>query len=69
MHQNNIQKFKGTDYIIHEKEPDWKMNEELKIALYSDMPQDLSCEEKAMYIYVKSEVKIWNTNFQTEYLI
>lgn len=53
MHQNNIQKFKGTDYIIHEKEPDWKMNEELKIALYSDMPQDLSCEEKAMYIYVK----------------
>lgn len=34
-------------------EPDWNINKELTEAVYKDMPQDLSIEEKALYIYIK----------------
>lgn len=53
MIQNDTRKFKGTNYLIHEQEPEWKMNEELQNAICADMPKNLSCEEKAMYIYAK----------------
>ena len=36
-----------------EEEPEWELNAELKQAIYEDVPDDLSLEEKAIYIYVK----------------
>lgn len=53
MQQNNIHKFKETNYLIHEQELEWEMNKELQNAIYEGMPENLSCEEKAMYIYAK----------------
>ncbi len=43
------------DYKVFRKndEPDWNVNKELREAVYKDMPQDLSLEEKALYIYTK----------------
>lgn len=34
-------------------EPDWNISKELREAVYKDMPDDLSLEEKALYIYTK----------------
>ena len=34
-------------------EPDWNISKELREAVYKDMPDDLSLEEKALYIYAK----------------
>ncbi len=39
--------------IGKEDEPDWKINDELKKYVYKDMPEDLSSEEKAVWIYMK----------------
>ena len=35
------------------EEPDWTISEELRTAVFKDMPKDLSVEEQAMYIYCK----------------
>lgn len=51
--------FSGIDYIgshtaiREDEEPDWELNEEIKNAVYEGMPDDLSLEEKAIYIYEK----------------
>ena len=43
---------KVTDNVIrHEDETEWTINPKLYEAIYSKMPQNLSLEEKAMYIY------------------
>lgn len=41
------------EVIRHGEEPDWKINDELRHCVYDKMPDDLSIEEKAMYIYCK----------------
>lgn len=43
-----------TDSVIRNgEEPDWKITPEIHEAIFADMPQDLSLEEQAMYIYCK----------------
>ena len=41
--------------IVHRRgdEPDFKINDELYAFVYEDMPQELSLEEKAVFIYCK----------------
>lgn len=39
--------------IGREDEPDWKINDELKEYVYRDMPEGLTSEEKAIWIYMK----------------
>lgn len=39
--------------IGREDEPDWKINDELKEYVYRDMPEGLTPEEKAIWIYMK----------------
>ena len=34
-------------------EPDWSVNESLRTAIFNDMPQDLSLEEQALFIYTR----------------
>lgn len=34
-------------------EPDWNVNETLRTAIFNNMPQDLSLEEKALFIYIR----------------
>ncbi len=41
------------DRIILDKEPDWSINPDLKEAVLSDIPRDLSLEDQALYIYCK----------------
>lgn len=44
------------DYPIiigKEDEPNWEINDELKEYVYSDMPEDITSEEKAIWIYMK----------------
>lgn len=45
--ENDLRTFRKDD------EPNWNVNKELRDAVYKDMPQDLSLEEKALYIYTK----------------
>ena len=43
-----------SDEVIREgKEPNWNVNPEFKKTIFKDMPNDLSLEEKAIYIYMK----------------
>lgn len=43
-----------TDSVIRDgEEPHWEMTQEIYEAIFSDMPQNLSLEEQAMYIYCK----------------
>ena len=43
-----------TDNVIRDgDEPNWEISPEIREAIFTDMPQDLSLEEKAMYIYCK----------------
>lgn len=43
-----------TDSVIRDgKEPPWEITPEIREAIFSDMPQNLSLEEQAMYIYCK----------------
>lgn len=45
---------KITDTVIRNgEEPDWEITPEIREAIFADMPQDLSLEEQAMYIYCK----------------
>lgn len=55
------------DYKVFRKndEPDWNVNKDLREAVYKDMPQDLSLEEKALYIYTKLCKEL---EFDEEYL-
>lgn len=39
--------------IGREDEPDWKINDELKEYVYKDMPEGLTSEEKAVWIYIR----------------
>jgi len=34
-------------------EPEWNVNEELRISVFKNMPQDLSLEEQALFIYTR----------------
>lgn len=44
----------GYSTVIGEKdEPDWKINDELKEYVYKDMPENLSSEEQAVWVYMK----------------
>lgn len=43
-----------TDNIVRDgEEPHWEITPEIHEAIFADMPQDLSLEEQAMYIYCK----------------
>ena len=43
-----------TDTVIRDgEEPDWEIKPQIREAIFTDMPQDLSLEEQAMYIYCK----------------
>lgn len=43
-----------TDKVVRDgDEPDWEIALEVREAVFSDMPQNLSLEEQAMYIYCK----------------
>ena len=43
-----------TDKIVRDgDEPDWEIAPGIREAIFTDMPQDLSLEEQAMYIYCK----------------
>ena len=43
-----------TDTVIRDgEEPDWEIKPKIREAIFTDMPQDLSLEEQAMYIYCK----------------
>lgn len=46
---------KGDDYVPIRKndEPSWKINPQLHNEIFKDMPDDLSLEEKVIYIYCK----------------
>ena len=41
------------DVIRKGEEPAWEINPKLYDAIYKDMPEDLSLEEKALYLYTK----------------
>lgn len=41
------------EVIRRGNEPDWNVNPELKDVIFKNMPQELSIEEKAIYIYMK----------------
>ena len=41
------------DIIRKGEEPEWNINSKLSDAIYKDMPEDLSLEEKALYVYTK----------------
>ena len=45
--------FKLERIIRNGDEPEWNINPELYDAIYTDMPENLSLEEKALYIYTK----------------
>lgn len=43
-----------TDSVIRDgEEPHWEITSEIQETIFADMPQDLSLEEQAMYIYCK----------------
>ncbi len=58
---NPLYEFRRFNSLIHihdsiirkDEEPEWKLNPELREAVYKDFPEDSSLEEKAMYIYCK----------------
>jgi hypothetical protein len=43
----------GDKVIRNGEEPDWKITSEIRETIFSDMPENLSLEEQAMYIYCK----------------
>ena len=45
--ENDMRTFRDGD------EPDWNINEELRAAVFNNMPQNLSLEEQALFIYIR----------------
>lgn len=58
---NPLYEFRGFNSLTHihdriirkDEEPNWKINPELREAVYKDFPEDATLEEKVMYIYCK----------------
>lgn len=46
-------KMTDNDDTVIEYEPEWKLNNDIKIDILNGMPEDLSLEEKAIYVYTK----------------